>query len=263
MSDSAQKRKQGASGLTLLELLIAIAAGAIVILGVYRLLAMSLWSYNLQEQMTDMYQNATYTIKRMSEILQQTGGNLPAFYYPVIITANSISSDITVRVNPNGGKRRFPNDTTCAKIPVTPDSGGKAFLGADSLLVDTSGWATSLKINSVVTGLPIDTIVLGASTHFPPNSVAFCATTHRYFLSGTNFCIDSASNVQAENIESLAIAFFDATHAPTADWATMSSCSLYVCARTATPDPKYKCPVIGDGYHRLGLSMVLRFRNRF
>lgn len=264
VGDSAQKWKQGASGLTLVELLMAVAAGAIVILGVYRLLTMSLWSYNLQEQMTDMYQNATYTIKRMSEILEQTGGNLPELFYPVVITANSVSSDITVRVNQNGGRRSFPNDTTCAKIPVSPDSVGKAFLGADSLLVDTGGWQTSVCITKVDTGLSTDTILLppAAITHFPVNSVAFCATTHRYFLSGTNFCIDSASNVQAENIESLAMAFFDSTHTATANWANMSSCSLYVCARTASQDPKYKCPGVGDGYHRLGLSIVLRFRNR-
>jgi hypothetical protein len=263
VSDGAPKEKQGAHGLTMVELLITMAAGVLVILGVYRLLTQSLWSYNLQEQMTDMYQNATYTIKRLSEVLEQAGADLPTLYYPVILTASSTSNNISMRVNPQGGKWTFPSDTICSTVQVSPDSIGKAFLGADSLLVDTGGWASSLKINSVVTGLPIDTIILGVSTNFHRFNVAFCATTHQYFLSGTNFCIDSAANVQAENIETLAMTFFDSTHAATTDWGSMSSCSLYVCARTASADPNYKCPGFGDGYHRLALNMNLRFRNRW
>ncbi len=247
----------------MVELLITIAAGAVVILGVYRLLTQSLWSYNLQEQMTDMYQNATYTIRRLSEVLEQAGADLPTFYYPVIITSSSTTSNITMRVNPYGGKWTFASYLSSSKIPVTPDSVGKAFLGADSLLLDTGGWASSVKITGVVTGLPADTVALGASTTFNAFNVAFCATTHQYLLSGTNFCIDSAANVQAENIDALTMTFFDSTHAVTANWTNMSSCSLYVRARTASQDPKYKCPGFGDGYHRLALNMNLRFRNRF
>jgi hypothetical protein len=129
--------------------------------------------------------------------------------------------------------------------------------------VDTGGWSASVKITKVDTGLATDTILLAAGASFHVNNVAFCATTTRYFQNGTNFCIGDTSNVQAENIETLAMAFFDSTHAATNNWANMSSCSLYVCARTASQDPKYKCPGFGDGYHRLRLSTALRFRNRF
>ncbi len=263
VSELPQAEKRGAQGLTMVELLITIAAGAIVILGVYRLLAQSLWSYNLQDEMTDMYQNATYTIKRLTEVMEQAGADLPTLYYPVIIAANSTTDSITMRVNPEGGRLGFSKDTTYSKIPVTPDSVGKAFLGADSLLVDTGAWKASVKITSVDTGLTTDTIILAANTSFNAFNTAFCATTHRYFLNGTNFCIDSAANVQAENIDTLKMTFFDSTHTATANWANMSSCSLYVCARTASQDPKYKCPGFGDGYHRLGLSMNFRFRNRW
>ena len=246
-----------------MELLVTIAAGSIVILGVYRLLISTMWSYNLQNQMTDMYQNATYTIKRMSESLQQAGADLPALYYPVIITANPASSDIQIRVNKYGGKVVFPKDTLCDKVLVAPDSVGKAFLGADSLLVDTGGWRVSVPITSVKTGYALDTVVLASSTLFGIFNVAFCATSKRYFLSGTNFCVDSAANVQAENIDSLGITFRDSNHVATTDWSNMVSVSLYVRARTASKDPKYKCPGFGDGYHRLALNMDFRLRNKF
>jgi Tfp pilus assembly protein PilW len=257
------RRTRNAAGLTMVELLITIAAGSIVILGVYRLLTTTMWSYNLQSQMTDMYQNATYTIKELSEVLEQTGADLPNMYYQVILTANSTSNDIKTRVNKKNGKLTFNSDTTCDKIPVTPDSVGKAFVGADSLLVDTGGWSASVQITNVKTGLTTDTVVLAAATSFHKFNVAFGAATRRYFLNGTNFCIDSAPNVQAENIDSMSMTFLDTNHVATSDWSRMISASIYVRARTATPDPKYKCPGFGDGYHRLALNMAVRFRNRF
>ena len=161
------RRTRNAAGLTMVELLITIAAGSIVILGVYRLLTTTMWSYNLQNQMTDMYQNATYTIKELSEALEQAGADLPNMYYPVILTANSTTNDIKMRVNKKNGKLIFNSDTTCDKIPVTPDSVGKAFVGADSLLVDTGGWSASVQITNVKTGLTTDTVVLAASYLVP------------------------------------------------------------------------------------------------
>jgi hypothetical protein len=259
-----------ATGITLLELLITIIAGAIVILGVYRLLLSSLWSYNLQNQMTDMYQNATYTIKRLSETMAQAGADLPEQYYTVIYAGSSTVNDILMRANMGGGKFVISKDstyttTTKIKIQVTPDSVGLAFKGADSVLQDTGGWCRSGKIDSVKTGLSTDTVFTHSSSSWPfhVNNVIYAAATKRYFVSGGNFCIDSASNVQAENIDSLSMTFRDANHVPTTDWSKMVSVTLYVRARTASKDPNYKCPGFGDGYHRLALTMDMRFRNRF
>ncbi len=263
MKKNLQETPLNARGVTLLELLIAIAAGALVILGVYNLLMSSIWSYNLQNQTTDMYQNATYTIKRLSEDLAQVGADLPEQYYTVIFTASATSSDVTVRINKKGGMFAIIKDTAYAKIPLFPDSVGLAFAGADSLLLDTGGWAGSVGIDNVKTGINPDTILIHSNMTFHATNLIFAASTTRYFLSGTNFCVDSAANVQAENIDSLSMTFRDKNYAPTTNWSQMSSVTLYVRARTATPDPKYKCPGFGDGYHRLALTMDLRFRNRF
>ena len=61
-------------GLTLVEMLIAVFIGTLAILGVYRLFSSSLHSYNMQDQLTGMYQNCTYTIKKISELLMYGRG---------------------------------------------------------------------------------------------------------------------------------------------------------------------------------------------
>jgi hypothetical protein len=252
-------------GITLVELLITILAGAIVIMGVYRLLTTSLWSYNLQEQLTDMYMNGTYTIKKLSEILMQAGANLPDRYYQVVLPNNSTTNDLTMRINKGNGK--FWVDTSyttgTTKIRVAPDSVANTFKGADSLLLDTGGWAASSKIDSVRTGFDPDTICLHTTLSPTIMNSIYAQSTTRLFLSGTNFCIDSSANVQAENIDSMSMTFRDSGYVPTTDWSRMVSVSLYVRTRTSAPDPKYKCPGFGDGYHRLALRMDVRFRNRF
>lgn len=264
MSGSAKKGKQAARGTTLVELLITMAAGALVILGVYRLLTQSLWSYNLQEQMTDMYQNATYTIKKLTEEMSQAGGALPDSLYTVIYASSSPTNDVTLRVNRKGAAQQMVVSLSgSAKIPV--DS-GTSFIGADSVVVDTGrGVPVTKQIDSVKTSSTPDTVYLKspATTTLKSGDIVYAASTERFFTNNTDFCLNSTSTVLAENIDLLAMAFFDSTHVATTDWAHMSSCSLYVRARTASQDPKYKCPGFGDGYHRLALSMVLRFRNRF
>jgi Tfp pilus assembly protein PilW len=264
MSKVAQKERWGASGFTIVELVITIVAGSIVILGVYRLLAQAMWSYNLQEQMTDMYQNATYTIKKLSEEVSQAGGALPDSLYTVVYVTSSPANDITMRVNKKGAAHKdTATITASAKIPV--DS-GNAFTGLDSVVVDTGrGNPVTKQIDSVkVTSTP-DTVYLKspATISLKPGDVVYAASTARYFINIRDFCLNSTSNVLAENIDSLAMMFYDSTRTTTTLWENMSSVSLYVRARTAAPDKFYKHPVFHDGYRRLALSMNIKLRNRF
>jgi Tfp pilus assembly protein PilW len=259
----SKKKAESCGGMTMVELLISIAAGAIVILGVYRLLINTLWNYNMQEQMTDMYQNGTYTIKRLSEVLAESGSYLPEKNYTVIYYSSGNPDSICMRINSKSAKFTFLHDTTCTDLRL--DS-AQNFIGADSLVNRDTAAAvnvTTVKINSVKTANTPDTISLAASTAFHTTDVIYGASTTRFFLFGTNFCKDTITNVLAENIEALGITFFDKSHAATTSWATMASCSLYVRARTTTPDPKYRNATYHDGYHRLALVMNLRLRNRF
>ena len=257
----SHKKALPSAGMTMVELLITIAAGAIVILGVYRLLTTTLWNYNMQEQLTDMYQNATYTIKRLSEVLAESGSFLPGKNYTVIYYSSGNPDSICMRINRKGAKFTFSKDTTCTDLRL--DS-AQNFVGTDSLVnEDTAGNVTTVKINSVKTANTPDTISLAASTAFHKKDIIYGASTARFFQYGSNFCEDTTTNALAENIDSLGMTFYDSSHTATTDWAKMRSAAITVRARTASKDPKFRHPVYKDGYHRLSLSMELRLRNRF
>jgi prepilin-type N-terminal cleavage/methylation domain-containing protein len=263
MCGPAQKEKPAARGMTMVELLLSIAAGAIVILGVYRLLTQSLWSYNLQEQMTDMYQNATYSIKKLSEELSQVGADLPDSAYTVVYVANSFTDSVTMRVNTKGARQKMTAAITgLSKIPV--DS-GNAFVGMDSIVVDTGqGVAVTKQLDSVrVSSTPCTVYIAPATITLKSGDVVYGALTRRYFVRNRNLYFNDTSKVLAENIDSLAMTFYDHTKTATTNWKDMALISLYVRARTASPDPKYRHPVYRDGYHRLALSMDLRLRNKY
>jgi prepilin-type N-terminal cleavage/methylation domain-containing protein len=254
--------KNDESGFTLVELLITLVAGSIVVLGVFRLLNSSLWSYSLQEQMTDMYQNATYTSKRISEELAQAGADLPDTGYNVISIASK--SDFTLRVNKRGARQKIAASiSSSVKIPV--DSGG-FFLGCDSIVVDTGeGPAVTRKIDSVkVTSTP-DTVYIPSSTtiSLKAKDIVYGASNERFYLNNKDFCVNSNDMVLAENISVANTVFFDNNHVQTTNWDKMVSCSLYVCALTASKDPKYKHPIFSDGFRRLPLTINFRLRNRF
>lgn len=262
MSGAALERRKRHAGTTLVELIITIAAGSIVILGVYRLLTTSLRSYNLQDQITDMYMNGTYCIKKLDEVLAQVGSTLPDTPYVVVNPASV--SDVSIKVNYYGARQAFTSNlSSTAKIPV--DS-GKTFIGNDSIVVDTGiGPPLTRQIDSVkVSSVPCTVYLKSPATAtLQSGAVVYAASTYRYYFSNKNFCLNSDSNVLAENIDSAAIVFLDTGGNSTTDWKRMRSASLFVRARNADPDQPYTNPTFGDHYHRLSLSMKLRLRNKF
>jgi len=261
MHGAGKEEKKGTGGFTIVELVIAIAAGTIVILGIYRLLSSSLWSYNLQDQETDMYQNATYTIKKLTEVLSQAGSDLPDSLYPVI-SVNS-ASDIIVKTNDKGAKQMMSaNLTASAKIPV---DNGAPFVGCDTIVVDSGLGFLKFPFDSVRAAASPDTVYLKspAVATLKQWDRVFGSYTEHYYASNFNFCYQADSVVLAENIDSIAVTFYDTGHATTTNWDHMSTGALYVRARTATPDKLYKHPVFHDGYRRLALTMEFRLRNKF
>ena len=82
----------------------------------------------------------------------------------------------------------------------------------------------------------------------------------RYFLNGIDLCIDDASNVIAENIDSLSIVFLDKDGNPTAVWVNMRSAELLVRTKTAQPDNRYN--EYADHCRRVTLTYNFRLRNK-
>lgn len=92
-------------GMTLMELMIAIAVSGIVVAGATELLTRNNASYSLQEEMAAMQQNLRVAKMFLERDIRMAGCGLKDFYdrgtrvYPVVFTNNACSSDFTKKAS--------------------------------------------------------------------------------------------------------------------------------------------------------------------
>jgi hypothetical protein len=251
--------------MTLIEVLIAIVIGALAILGVYRLFSSSLRSFNMQEQLSGMYQNGTYTLKKISELMMQAGANLPQKNDTLLFVSSAHPDSFRIMINPKGAVYTFGSDVAATSTIPVPDAA--AFIGCDSIIKDSlEVLFKSYKISSFDTISP-DTISItgtGTPVAFYSGTTIYGFKTVSYYWGSRNiYYYDTIAKVLAENIDTLQIKYYDSTHTETTDWLKMRSAWIYVRSMTSLPDPRYKCPGFNDGYRRLPMSTEVRFRNKF
>jgi prepilin-type N-terminal cleavage/methylation domain-containing protein len=252
-------------GLTLIEVLISILIGTLAILGVYQLFSSSLRTYNLQEQLNGMYQNGTFTIKKISEVLMQAGVDLPQHNYPVLSVSSPHPDSFSIKLNPTGAV--YLLDTTYTSVSKIPDSIAVPFLACDHIVADSLSIDSVLKEYAVtsVDTLPApkwDTIRLGTSGTFVQNTTIYGYKALAFYRKGNAIC--SNTDTLAENIDSFCVVYYNKSHtATTTIWDSMFTANIFVRVRTSQPDPRYKCPGFNDGYRRLPMSTEVRFRNKF
>lgn len=262
MKDSARKNE---SGFTLIEIVVAFGISALVLAILTRLLSTSLFTYNLQDQLSEMNQNARYTIKELGDILMQAGADLQLINLDsldrdtIILPDNHEAScaGFTIKINPRGGIYEI-SQTISTAICTLKVFDARKFRHAD-YLSRVPGVRSTLGVKTY-TIESVDTIT-NAVVFSPPDSFiqgdAICSFNYRrYFLSENNLCVDNTSSIIAENIDSLAIVFLDANGLSTSEWASMRSVDLLVRARTAQPDPK------SDSYRSVTLTYKFRLRNK-
>lgn len=257
------------SGLTLMEILVAGSLSVILVVGILRLYVSTAKSYNIQDLISEMNQNANYTCKRLSEEIMQAGAYLPDSGVTIIEVGDRQDS-ILIRKNPFNASQVFIYDTVTDKIPV---DNGVLFRGISDLWkIDRLNKLTSLKINSSYSDAPFDR---GVNTSVIPNQilltskatimhgdVIYAQQICKYYLKEGNFCLDSDYNVLAENIDSLAIVFLTKSNKVTTSWNKMHYATIYVRSRVAVPDPKYIHPINKDHYRRYSQSMEVLIRKK-
>ncbi len=253
-----------------MEILIAGSLSVILVVGILRLYVSTAKSYNTQDLISEMNQNANYTCKRLSDEIMQAGAYLPDSGVTIIEVGVTKKDSILIRSNPFNASQEFVVDTTTDKIPVDK---GVLFRGISDLWkIDGLNKLTSLKINDTYNNAPFRQ---GVNTSVTPNQilltskaaimhgdVIFAQRTCKYYLKGGNFCLDSDLNILAENIDSLAIMFFTKTKTVTRSWNTMHYATIYVRSRVAVPDPKYIHPLKKDHYRRYSQSMEVLIRKK-
>ena len=215
-----------------------------------------------------MNQNAHYTITRLSDLFMQAGAGLPGSKIAVI-TATS-ANNVTILVNTTGAMQKFNSAIKPATLSI-PVSDAKSFSKTLTLKRSYADTSIALKPMSIdasyngtgyIKGISIDSgkIRLTASDTMGSGDAIYAFTTQRFFLNGTNLCLDSNTIVIAENIDTLSITFMDSTMTPTTIWTKMIMAKILVTARSAMPDPAYNGSP--DHYYRRTFDITFRLKNK-
>ena len=279
-----RSHRENSSGFTLLELMIALGVSCILVLGLTKIYSSVLRSYSMQDQLTEMNQNAKFVMEELSDVLMQVGASCAAVNSDttdkdtIIKPTGSPCSDFTVKVNPRGGlfviTSRCSLNTLAARCSLQVDS-ANPFRNAtllEKIPCQTPPTARAISIYSLDSIHTTSNYIYfhsssgSAKDTFYVNDAICSFVNHRYYLNGTSLCLDSAGNVLAENIDSLKISFFDPngnalTLAATPTlWAKVWSMSIMVESTTSLPDNAYNG--YSDHRHRLKLSYQFRLKNK-
>ncbi|HAJ80649.1 MAG TPA: hypothetical protein DCO75_12860 [Fibrobacteres bacterium] len=273
------ENKSQNTGFTLIEVLVAIAISGLIIIGLTRMLSTALFTYSLQDQLTEMNQNARFTIKELSDVILQAGANCAlinndSLDKDTIIKVSSPASKCTVTVkvnprgvNPRGGLYQIPVKTAASRCSLSV-SNGYSFRYADKIgqLPNSSTSSTRpIKIYSLDSVNVRSNMIYfhGGSTNdtFYVNDGVYSFTINKYYLKGDSLCLGNDSTVIAENIDSLNVTFLQNNGVTTTtQWKDMWSARITVRATTSLADPKYN--EYSDHKHRLLLTYAFRLKNK-
>jgi Tfp pilus assembly protein PilW len=255
--------------------MIGLVVSTILIIGLTRLYSTTLSSYCLQNQLTEMNQNAKFAIKAVSAALMQAGAdcillNNDTLQKDTLIkTSRSPCSDFTVKVNPMGGlfviaKQCTLNTSTACSLQV---DNGYAFTNASNLAKIPNAVTSSSRSVQTYTLQGVNTAdnkicISGgyAGDIFYQDDGVYSFVNRHYYLNGSNLCLDSNNNVLAENIDSLVVTFLDSLGATTRHWNFMNSVGLTIESTTSQPDNRYND--YPDHRRRLKLSYQFKLKNK-
>jgi len=253
------------SGLTLIELLIALVLSSILIAALYQIFIRQQKTYTVQDQVADMQQNIRGAIDQMTREIRMAGyggnildifGNINGFTSIITPANNSITillADQVGVLKQNATKGMNQLKATNASIFNTDKKKYLCLNGLNNYL-----------IQSVIT----DTITLTTSLtedHLINEPVYLVkAITYNLGLSGGKTMLRRNENTGggaqplAENMESLQFTYVDENGNVTANPLDIRTVRVAVTSKTNRSDPEYKG---GDGYRRRTLSSHIKVRN--
>jgi prepilin-type N-terminal cleavage/methylation domain-containing protein len=254
-------------GFTLIEIMIALAIAGILLVSIYNLYISQSRTYTVQEQVSDMQQNARVAMDIVSRHIRIAGFGQPGW-----TTINGTSGiNYSIQVTDGGtGNPDTLNVVGCID-PPPGELGSAAAASSTTLTLQSSDEANKFNIttksdifigeleNAKVTGisgavLTIDTNPVQSGNQGTTN--AFPVGTNVYMVKRVTYTIDSTSLKRNENagggndevavnIEDLQVTY------------TKPTVTLSITARTRNKDPDYT----GDGYHRMTLTSDIIARN--
>jgi prepilin-type N-terminal cleavage/methylation domain-containing protein len=252
-------------GLTLVELLLALALSSILIAALYRVLISQHKTYGIQEQVADMQQNLRIALDQMTREIRMAGygGNILAIFGDIngftdIITP--ADNSITIILADQVGVLKQTTTKGLNQLKVTNAS----IFNTDKKKYLCLNGLNNYLIRSILT----DTITLTSSLsedHVINEPVCLVkAITYALGLSGGKPALRRNENTGggaqpvAENVESLQFAYFDKNGNVTLNPPDIRMVKVTVTAKTNKSDPEYRG---GDGFRRRILSSHIKVRN--
>jgi prepilin-type N-terminal cleavage/methylation domain-containing protein len=264
-------------GLTLIELLIAMAISAILIAAIYRTFIRQQKTYTVQEQVVDMQQNARVAINRMMREIRMAGfGNVSDVLslsggvngFTAVITPNANSITIV------GGFRQISTlavDAQSGQNKITLANPGDAseFDGAINQYISIGGLESNTVQSRTGADLTLDPNYPLKMT-YPAATPIFKIHAIRYGIRNDDGVlvlfrdlypntVSSQRETVAENIENVQFEYFDANAKPTAIPANIRMVKVTVTARTSISDSEFKGGT--GGYRRRVISSNILVRN--
>jgi len=265
-------------GLTLLELVVALAISAILVAAIYRTFVRQNRTFTVQEQVVEMQQSARVSISRMMEELRMAGFGNVAMVLPVSVSGqnfpNVINPDspapgaltIISAVGEGIAITGIPSLNQITLSKIVDGQGQPLFDLADRRYVSVGG-LESYTISAIDTDTK--TITLNGVlkyNHIPNRTLVFAirAFTYQVVSEGGVMTLERGENTGAglqpvaDDIEVLQFEYLDEVGNPTADPAEICRIRVVVTARTDEADPELKD---GDGYRRRQIASNVYLRN--
>jgi prepilin-type N-terminal cleavage/methylation domain-containing protein len=264
-------------GVTLIELLIALVISSILIAALYRVFISQQQTYTVQEQVTDMQQNARQGINRMMSEIRMAGFGNVGDVLGLVGGVNGFTQAITPGSNTItivGGFKQIRRDNG-DPILISSASGNTITLnyatdefdrpahqfisigGVESSTVLQRNvriltLSSNLKLNHRPDLYTIPIFKIQAVTYTKEVSDDGKPVLYRNENTGGN------RQPLADNIENIQFDYLDAQGSATANPASIRMVKVTVNAITDMPDPQLKG---GDGYRRRQIASNIYLRN--
>ena len=264
---------KGNRGLTLIELLVALAISALIIAALYRTFVGQQKTYTVQEQVVDMRQNVRGAISNMMRELRMAGFGGVGMVLPITIGTDTYQNVVNRNTpsTPPGGWITIVTALTSSSRGATLTAGtistSYRIYVSDLSDFDTNkkkyisiGGVESNTITSINTGTKELTLKERLVYKHLANTRVYPirAVSYRAGLRDEN--TDGGAQPTAENIESTQFEYLDAQGNPVASDGAVQMIRVRVTAKTDTEDPQLKKGG-GDGYRRREISSNIQLRN--
>jgi len=240
----------GKRGFTLIELLISMVVGIILMGAMVSTFLIQRKSYDIQEQVTQMNQNARAAMDLMSREIRMAGYQVEGIDEitddsdsNTITFLGDVDSDVITAIDTN------PASASETSISVNLSDAGDYIAETDYIYLSDGFNSELIRADASgafsTSGEP-DTINLseGLTNSYAVGSLVQTVEEVTYELDGST--LERNGYPVADDIESLNFTY------------VADTVKIELTARTAKIDPDYK----GDGYRRRTLTMTVKLRNR-